>query len=220
MPGYAKLFSDIVDSSIWEQPSDVCKVWVTLLALASADGFVRGSPGWLAGKARVSMDICRESLHTFQQPDPHSRTEDHDGRRIEEMDDGWLILNYLAFRNRLSDDAKAVRTRERVQKHRERYNALRNAASVTSVDSASASSSVSEKKKKGTVFTPPTPEDVAEYSAEIGYPLNSQAWCDIYAQKGWMVGRSKMKDWKAAVRNWKTNGYTIGNKQKPMDTGI
>lgn len=56
-------------------------------------------------------------------------------------------------------------------------------------------------------FIPPTPEEVTAYAAEIGYPLNGAAWCDSYAQKGWMVGKSKMKDWNAAVRNWKANGW-------------
>lgn len=57
------------------------------------------------------------------------------------------------------------------------------------------------------VFVPPTAEEVTAYSKEIGYPLNGQAWCDSYAQKGWTVGKSKMKDWRAAVRNWKSNGW-------------
>jgi hypothetical protein len=56
-------------------------------------------------------------------------------------------------------------------------------------------------------FIIPTPEEVTAYAEEVGYPLNGAAWCDSYAQKGWMVGRSKMKDWRAAVRNWKTNGW-------------
>ena len=54
---------------------------------------------------------------------------------------------------------------------------------------------------------PPTPEQVTAYSIEIGYPLDGQAWCDSYAQKGWTVGKVKMKDWQAAVRNWKANGW-------------
>lgn len=56
-------------------------------------------------------------------------------------------------------------------------------------------------------FTPPTPEEVAAYSAEIGYPMSGQDWCDSYAQKGWMTGKNKMKDWRAAVRTWKANGW-------------
>lgn len=57
---------------------------------------------------------------------------------------------------------------------------------------------------------PPTPEQVTGYSASIGYPLNGHAWCDFYAAKGWQVGKSRMKDWQAAVRNWKTNGWGQG----------
>jgi hypothetical protein len=57
---------------------------------------------------------------------------------------------------------------------------------------------------------PPTPEQVTAYSASIGYPMDGQKWCDQYAAKGWSVGRTKMKDWQAAVRNWKTNGWGLG----------
>lgn len=54
---------------------------------------------------------------------------------------------------------------------------------------------------------PPTPEQVTAYSASIGYPLDGAEFCDSYAAKGWMVGRTKMKDWQSAVRNWKRNGW-------------
>jgi hypothetical protein len=54
---------------------------------------------------------------------------------------------------------------------------------------------------------PPTPEQVTAYSAAIGYPVDGQKWCDAYAVKGWKVGSARMKDWQAAVRNWKANGY-------------
>ena len=58
------------------------------------------------------------------------------------------------------------------------------------------------------VGIPPDPLDVEAYSASIGYPLNGKKWCDNYAQKGWVVsGRARMKDWRAAVRNWAANGW-------------
>ncbi|WP_138223398.1 hypothetical protein [Nibricoccus aquaticus] len=59
-------------------------------------------------------------------------------------------------------------------------------------------------------FVPPAAEEVAAYSREIGYQLDGAAWCDSYAQKGWVVGKSKMKDWRAAVRTWKANGWKPG----------
>lgn len=58
-------------------------------------------------------------------------------------------------------------------------------------------------KKKSVSFCPPTPEQVTEYCREKGYDsVDPQRFVDFYESKGWMVGKNKMKDWKAAVRNW------------------
>lgn len=51
-------------------------------------------------------------------------------------------------------------------------------------------------------FTPPTPAQVSEYIAEKGYSVDAEKFVDFYESKGWFVGKNKMKDWKAAVRNW------------------
>lgn len=60
-------------------------------------------------------------------------------------------------------------------------------------------------------FRAPSPAEVAEYAeqfaADKGLDLTAldfdpERFVDFYAQKGWMVGRSHMKDWKATVRNW------------------
>ena len=53
-------------------------------------------------------------------------------------------------------------------------------------------------------FTPPTVDDVAAYVSEKGYHVNAERFVSFYQQKGWMVGKNRMKDWKAAVRNWET----------------
>ena len=51
-------------------------------------------------------------------------------------------------------------------------------------------------------FTPPSAEQVREYSRESGHDIDVDKFIDFYECKGWMVGKNKMKDWKAAVRNW------------------
>lgn len=56
-----------------------------------------------------------------------------------------------------------------------------------------------EKKKQ---FEPPTIEEVTEYCNQRRKGVNPQKWWDFYQAKGWMVGKNKMKDWKAAVRTW------------------
>ena len=51
-------------------------------------------------------------------------------------------------------------------------------------------------------FTPPTPEEVRAYATEKGYNIDADRFVDFYQMKDWMVGKNKMKDWRAAVRTW------------------
>lgn len=56
-------------------------------------------------------------------------------------------------------------------------------------------------------FKPPEQNEVAAYMAEINYPAvvqeESETFVSFYSSKGWMIGKNKMKDWKASVRTWK-----------------
>jgi len=59
-------------------------------------------------------------------------------------------------------------------------------------------------------FKPPVIGDVHMYIFRQGISNapareESEKFCDFYASKDWMVGKNKMKDWKAAVRNWLKN---------------
>ena len=51
-------------------------------------------------------------------------------------------------------------------------------------------------------FIPPTVEEVESYCSERGNGIDAQSFIDFYESKGWMIGKNKMKDWKAAVRTW------------------
>lgn len=51
-------------------------------------------------------------------------------------------------------------------------------------------------------FTPPTLSEVEAYVIEKGYHIDARQFIDFYESKGWMVGKNRMKDWKAAVRTW------------------
>lgn len=50
-------------------------------------------------------------------------------------------------------------------------------------------------------FVPPTVEQVTEYVKQRGSKVDPQEFIDFYASKGWMVGKNKMSDWRAACRN-------------------
>lgn len=53
-----------------------------------------------------------------------------------------------------------------------------------------------------TQFIPPTLEEVEAYCIERNNGVNPNNFIDFYESKGWMVGKNKMKDWKASVRTW------------------
>ena len=53
-------------------------------------------------------------------------------------------------------------------------------------------------------FTPPTIEQVSDYCAERANSIDPQRFVDFYTARGWMIGKNKMKDWKAAIRTWET----------------
>lgn len=56
-----------------------------------------------------------------------------------------------------------------------------------------------EKTKR---FIPPSVEEVEQYCLERSNNIDAQSFIDFYESKGWMIGKNKMKDWKAAVRTW------------------
>ena len=51
-------------------------------------------------------------------------------------------------------------------------------------------------------FTPPSLEEVSAYCAERKNNVDPAGFIDFYVSKNWMVGKSKMTDWKASVRTW------------------
>ncbi|VUD66355.1 hypothetical protein TDB9533_03568 [Thalassocella blandensis] len=54
-------------------------------------------------------------------------------------------------------------------------------------------------------FNEPSVEEVRDYCAERSNQVDAAKFIDFYTSNGWMVGKNKMKDWKAAVRNWERN---------------
>lgn len=125
MAGYVPIFRSIVTSTIWGEPPATRCVWFAMLFLADRDGLVEGSVPGLARQAVVTTEECQKALECFLSPDPNSRTEEFDGRRIEKVPGGWQILNFKAYRAKLADMREAEANRLRVERcrqaARERY---------------------------------------------------------------------------------------------------
>lgn len=79
---------------------------------------------------------------------------------------------------------------------------------VPESNNTGASKGMDRSVKKSPHFIPPTLEEVETYCQERKNGIDPLSFINFYEAKGWMIGRNKMQDWKAAVRTWET-------KQKP-----
>ena len=61
-------------------------------------------------------------------------------------------------------------------------------------------------------FVPSAVEQVRAYCAERHNGIDPEAFVDYYAARGWVVGRSPMRDWQAAVRTWERKREAEGQK--------
>ena len=73
-------------------------------------------------------------------------------------------------------------------------------------------------KDKTKKFIPPTVDEVAAYCRERKNGINAESFVDFYESKGWLIGKNKMKDWRAAVRTWERNNYSSKEKGKIYDS--
>lgn len=115
---FVKLYSSITESTIWDEddPTRIC--WITMLAMSDRRGRVMASVPGLAHRARISVEACARALAKFAAPDEHSRTKEHDGRRIEEIDGGWMLLTYEKHRARQNEEACKESKRVYAEKRR------------------------------------------------------------------------------------------------------
>lgn len=218
MAGFVKLQSSILQSTVWREPNHIRILWITMLAMKGHDGVVEASVPGLADAARITLDECEEGLERLLAPDKYSRTKEHDGRRIEEIDGGWLVLNHEKYRGDTST--------ERVRKHREKKQreTLRNVTqrSETQETRETASDQIrsdqinllpetkapppKEKKKRASKLPEDwTPNDShGKLAWELG--LNTSFEAGKFRDHAEANDR-KQKDWNAAFRMWLKNAY-------------
>ena len=81
----------------------------------------------------------------------------------------------------------------------------------------------SEENKKEKIeikkFIKPSIDEVKGYIAEKGYSVNAERFINYYESKGWLIGKSPMKDWKAAVRTWEQKIKEGGIYERKQNSG-
>ena len=115
---FVKLWQSILESSIWSAPDRHRLVWIAMLVMADQNGFVGASIDGLARRANVPVEDAEKAIESFLAPDPLSRSDIAEGRRIEKVGRGWHILNHGYFRDLRDKEARRDYERERKRKQR------------------------------------------------------------------------------------------------------
>ncbi len=213
---YNRLFTKILDSSIWLEPCTTRIVWVTLIAAMDEDGYAHFSAiENLAARARVSIKDTQKALECFLSPDPNSSNPENEGRRIERVPGGFFILNAPEHRKMMNREIQREQVRLRVARHREKQSG--NKPTVTSplrkVTPASASDVTSD-SGKGNTKGKPEQSEIEDFCESIGLPrTDGETVFHKWQGNGWVNGGKSIKDWKATIRAWKGQGYMPSQKK-------
>lgn len=210
---YNKLFTKILDSSIWLESNDTRIVWITLIAAMDERGFCAFSaPQNLASRAfpvrapDEALHVTHEAIVTLEGPDTNSADPENDGRRIERVPGGWMVLNSEKYRALATKAIVQAQTRERVARHRDKKRDVTNSNGEVTARNTIRSryrSSIKEEKKD-------TPSSYPKKSArQLVEEFQIEA-----KHREWAAKSTPSVDVDAELEAWKdrerANDYTTG----------
>ena len=87
---------------MWDEPYHVRVLWVTMLAIKDFDHVVRKNEYQLHKRANMSLEEVGEALRVLSSPDTRRPDQPFEGRRIDKVEDGYLILNGQHYEDQMS----------------------------------------------------------------------------------------------------------------------
>lgn len=154
-----------------------------------------GSLSFLARKCKCSKDTARRALHEL--------VDKGYIQRIEVQKNGVHFNDYKVC-DLQGEVANCKGGGSKLQPHNKEHNKDRNKTT----------------NKRAAAFVTPTLTEIEDYCRERQNSVDAERFLNYYEANGWMVGRNKMKDWKAAVRTWeqRENARPVQPKQKQSRT--
>lgn len=221
--GYIKLHRQIQDCWIWDSGKfDKRSAWIDLLMLANHRDkkfmfngkpvvITRGQFMTSIRKLAVRWEWSTSTVFEFLKilEDDNMIKKESDSHRTL-----LTIINYEVYQGVPNTDQTLTEhqsnTNRTLTETTKEYKNIRN----KEFKENDTPNGVSKRK----CFAPPTVEEVRAYCQERGNNIDSQRFVDFYESKGWFVGKNKMKDWKAAVRNWESRDKQNTPKQSNEKT--
>ena len=178
---FTKLFSSITESTVWCEDLPTRITWICMLAMSDRKGRVFASVPGLANRARVSVEEARAALGKFLSPDLDSRTKEHEGRRIEEIDGGWRLLNHEKYRNMRDEEERKeykrewIKERRHVDKQKSTVDQGRPPYTNAEAD-AEAEAYINPKNPTARKTAPPDPEWLSKFKDIYPNRAGDQGW--------------------------------------------
>ena len=202
--------------------NNIVLVWVMLLTMAgrcNAEGMIflteniPYSTKMLADELDIEENTIKMALSSFELMGMITRRSEGLGEYI--MIKGWEEYQSLDKLAKLREQNRLAQ-----QRHRDKVKALGESSDSnitvslchdTDIDiDIDKDIDIEKKSNKRKAFIPPTLEEVKAYCKERGNNVDPERWLAFYESKGFMIGKNKMKDWKAGVRTWE--GHMYGSK--------
>ena len=220
--GWVKLYRELKSKSIWQLSSPPQKVvLITILLLANHEENKwewKGEqytckPGQFITSLNSLVNECgqgvtirnvRTALERFEKLGFLTNESTKTGRLITVVN--WGKYQGYECENSKDTDKDLTKSRQRPDKD---LTPNKNDKEIKN-DKEVKKESI---KKKSAHFVPPTTEEVQQYCDSGSYNVDAQRFVDFYSSKGWMVGKNKMKDWRAAVRNWSRKNTEEGRRE-------
>lgn len=142
--------------------------------------------------------------HIYEQPNAgkEQKNESPEIQEIEEQEVEKQEVDFLPLENHpLNKNTKEV---NKDNKEKKILNNINKEVICEKKEKCKKCTKAPKVESKAARFIPPTVEEVRAYCEERQNNVDPQKFVDFYEAKGWLIGKSKMKNWKAAVRTWET----------------
>lgn len=180
---YLKVYTDFAEAMEALSDAERGRLFMSMLQYAST-----GEAGTLSGAERFVWPIAKQNIDRAQAELEKRAENGRKGGRPKKA-------NESGEKQPKGKESKKKQTKDNKDKDKDKEN---------NIIPLSPNGDIPPKGERTPAkrFVKPTAEEVRAYCAERGNHVDAQAFVDFYEAKGWKVGSSPMKEWKAAVRTW------------------
>ena len=204
--GFTKLDDGITKSSLWSESIHVRIVFISFLAEKDESGFVSAARSGMIRICNVTPEQFDEAEKILSSPDFESKDPSNEGRRIEKVDGGWIVLNSDKYR--IPEDEKKKNHTEYMRNWRENKVSVksREFTNIHNVSpSVSASVSVSASENSSLVLSS-FEKFWTLYPKRTGKGAAEKAWSKIKAPSETLALITTALSWQVKSEQWTKDG--------------